>query len=152
MQETGCGAVKLEGGGRMADTIGFLTGRGIPVRAHIGLAPQSIHTLGSFRAQGRNEAAQWMECVNGAGAIEEDGGAVSGGGAPRRSAPRPPGGGRPRAQAPAAEGVGGQDGAGGGGARGAIEEDVPADAPGGCHGASDDVGDGRVDTDAGHVG
>ncbi len=81
MQETGCGAVKLEGGARMADTIEFLTGRGIPVMAHIGLTPQSIHTLGSFRAQGRNEAAQLMEGGNGAGPIEEDGRAVAEAGA-----------------------------------------------------------------------
>ena len=81
MQETGCGAVKLEGGARMADTIEFLTGRGIPVMAHIGLTPQSIHTLGSFRAQGRDEAAQLMEGGNGAGPIEEDGRAVAEAGA-----------------------------------------------------------------------
>jgi 3-methyl-2-oxobutanoate hydroxymethyltransferase len=55
MKETGCGAIKLEGGVRMAETIAFLTGRGIPVMAHVGLTPQSINTLGSFRAQGRRE-------------------------------------------------------------------------------------------------
>lgn len=81
MQETGCGAVKLEGGVRMADTIEFLTGRGIPVMAHIGLTPQSIHTLGSFRAQGRDEAAQLTEGGNGMGPIEEDGRAVAEAGA-----------------------------------------------------------------------
>lgn len=81
MQETGCGAVKLEGGARMADTIEFLTGRGIPVMAHIGLTPQSIHTLGSFRAQGREEAAQLLQGGNGAGPIEEDGTAVAEAGA-----------------------------------------------------------------------
>lgn len=56
MQETGCGAVKLEGGVRMADTIRFLTERGIPVMAHIGLTPQSINTLGGFKTQGRDTA------------------------------------------------------------------------------------------------
>ena len=81
LQETGCGAVKLEGGARMADTIEFLTGRGIPVMAHIGLTPQSIHTLGSFRAQGRDEAAQLIEGGNGVGPIEEDGRAVAEAGA-----------------------------------------------------------------------
>lgn len=55
MQETNCGAVKLEGGARMADTIRFLTERGIPVMAHIGLTPQSTHTMGGFKTQGRDE-------------------------------------------------------------------------------------------------
>lgn len=55
MKETGCGAVKLEGGKRMADTIRFLTERGIPVMAHTGLTPQSSHVLGGFKTQGRNE-------------------------------------------------------------------------------------------------
>lgn len=55
MKETHCGAVKLEGGKRMAETVAFLTQRGIPVMGHIGLTPQSINTLGSFRAQGREE-------------------------------------------------------------------------------------------------
>lgn len=54
MAETGCAAVKLEGGVRMADTIRFLVDRGIPVMAHIGLTPQSSHALGGFRTQGRN--------------------------------------------------------------------------------------------------
>jgi 3-methyl-2-oxobutanoate hydroxymethyltransferase len=56
MKETGCGAIKLEGGARMAETIAFLTERGIPVMGHVGLTPQAINTLGSFRAQGRREA------------------------------------------------------------------------------------------------
>ncbi len=55
MKETGCGAVKLEGGKRMADTIRFLTDRGIPVMAHIGLTPQSSHVMGGFKTQGRDE-------------------------------------------------------------------------------------------------
>src|SRR5918995_254139 len=55
MKETGCGAIKLEGGRRMAETIAFLVERGVPVMAHIGLTPQSINTIGSFRAQGRSE-------------------------------------------------------------------------------------------------
>ncbi len=53
MKETGCGAVKLEGGQRMAKTIKFLVERGIPVMAHIGLTPQSSHTMGGFKTQGR---------------------------------------------------------------------------------------------------
>src|ERR1700742_1559670 len=65
MKETGCGAIKLEGGRRMAETIAFLVERGVPVMGHVGLTPQSINTIGSFRAQGRDEA-DW-------GPIEEDG-------------------------------------------------------------------------------
>src|SRR5579885_1972071 len=56
MAETGCAAIKLEGGEAMAATIRFLVERGIPVLGHIGLQPQSIHALGGFRAQGRSEA------------------------------------------------------------------------------------------------
>jgi len=56
LKETGCGAVKLEGGKRMAETIRFLSERGVPVMAHVGLTPQAINVLGSFRAQGREEA------------------------------------------------------------------------------------------------
>ena len=55
MKETGCGAVKLEGGSRMAETIRFLTERGIPVMGHIGLTPQSVHVMGGFKTQGRSE-------------------------------------------------------------------------------------------------
>ncbi len=53
MAETGCAAVKLEGGREMADTIRFLVDRGVPVMAHIGLKPQAVHAAGGFRAQGR---------------------------------------------------------------------------------------------------
>ena len=55
LKETGCGGIKVEGGARMAETIAFLTERGIPVMGHVGLTPQSINTIGSFRAQGREE-------------------------------------------------------------------------------------------------
>ena len=55
MKETGCGAVKIEGGRRMADTIRFLSDRGIPVMAHIGLTPQSWNTMGGFKTQGRDQ-------------------------------------------------------------------------------------------------
>jgi 3-methyl-2-oxobutanoate hydroxymethyltransferase len=55
LKETGCGAVKLEGGRRMAETIAFLVERGVPVMGHVGLTPQAINTRGSFRAQGRDE-------------------------------------------------------------------------------------------------
>src|SRR6478672_4840136 len=73
LKETTCGAVKLEGGRRMAETIRFMVERGVPVMAHVGLTPQSINTIGSFRAQGR-EQADW-------GRIEDDTLAVSEAGA-----------------------------------------------------------------------
>ncbi|TDK51059.1 3-methyl-2-oxobutanoate hydroxymethyltransferase [Antarcticimicrobium luteum] len=57
MAETGAGAVKLEGGLHMAETIAFLTARGIPVMAHIGLTPQSVNTLGGYKVQGRDDQA-----------------------------------------------------------------------------------------------
>lgn len=72
MKETDCGAVKLEGGARLAPTIRFLVDRGIPVMAHIGLTPQSINTLGGFKAQGRNEA-QWAAIEADAAAVAEAG-------------------------------------------------------------------------------
>ncbi|MEM7225737.1 MAG: 3-methyl-2-oxobutanoate hydroxymethyltransferase [Pseudomonadota bacterium] len=56
MAETGCAAVKLEGGQEMAKTIAFLTARGVPVLGHVGLMPQSVNAFGGFRAQGRNDA------------------------------------------------------------------------------------------------
>ncbi len=56
LAETGCAAVKLEGGVEMAETISFLAGRGIPVLAHIGLTPQSVNAFGGFRVQGREDA------------------------------------------------------------------------------------------------
>jgi 3-methyl-2-oxobutanoate hydroxymethyltransferase len=72
LKETGCGAVKLEGGVRLADTIRFLTERGVPVMAHVGLTPQSINTIGSFRAQGRDEA-DWGRIEADALAVAEAG-------------------------------------------------------------------------------
>ncbi len=53
MAETGAGAVKLEGGRHMAETIRFLVDRGIPVMGHIGLTPQAVHALGGYRVQGK---------------------------------------------------------------------------------------------------
>jgi 3-methyl-2-oxobutanoate hydroxymethyltransferase len=55
MKETGCGAVKMEGGVHMAETVRFLTQRGIPVMGHIGLTPQSINTMGGFKVQGKSD-------------------------------------------------------------------------------------------------
>ena len=55
MAETGCAAVKLEGGTPMAETIRFLTCRGVPVMAHIGLTPQAVNALGGYSVRGRSE-------------------------------------------------------------------------------------------------
>ena len=55
MGETGCAAVKLEGGAEMAETVRFLTERGIPVMGHVGLMPQSVNAAGGFKVQGRGK-------------------------------------------------------------------------------------------------
>ena len=60
MAETGCGAIKLEGGADMAETIHFLSRRGVPVMAHIGLTPQSVNALGGYGVRGRGEEAAAM--------------------------------------------------------------------------------------------
>jgi 3-methyl-2-oxobutanoate hydroxymethyltransferase len=56
MKETGCAAVKLEGGAAMAPTVRFLTERGIPVIGHVGLTPQAVNILGGYGARGRGDA------------------------------------------------------------------------------------------------
>lgn len=56
MKETGCAAVKLEGGEAMAPTVRFLAERGIPVIGHVGLTPQAVNMLGGYGARGRSEA------------------------------------------------------------------------------------------------
>ncbi|MEO5611468.1 MAG: 3-methyl-2-oxobutanoate hydroxymethyltransferase [Sphingomicrobium sp.] len=56
MKESGCAAVKLEGGEAMAPTIRFLTERGIPVIGHVGLTPQAVNVLGGYGARGRGQA------------------------------------------------------------------------------------------------
>lgn len=58
MAETGAPAVKLEGGVHMAETIAFLTARGVPVMAHVGLTPQSVNTLGGYKVVGRDGEAE----------------------------------------------------------------------------------------------
>lgn len=73
MAETGCAAVKLEGGESMAPTIDFLTRRGVPVMAHVGLMPQSVNVTGGYRTQGRGSVA--------AARVEADARAVSDAGA-----------------------------------------------------------------------
>ncbi len=71
LKETGCGAIKLEGGERMAETIRFIAERGVPVMAHIGLTPQSVNTMG-FKAQGRDPAG-WAPIIADARAIADAG-------------------------------------------------------------------------------
>ena len=72
MKETGAGAIKVEGGRRLAETIAFLTERGVPVMGHVGLTPQSINTIGSFRAQGRDEK-DWARIEDDAKAVAQAG-------------------------------------------------------------------------------
>ncbi len=72
MKETGCGAVKIEGGARMAETVHFLVERGIPVMAHTGLTPQSSHVMGGFKTQGRDEDT-WKAHEDDAKAVAEAG-------------------------------------------------------------------------------
>lgn len=55
LKETGCAAVKLEGGEAMAETIAFLSHRGIPVIGHVGLTPQAVNVLGGYGVRGREE-------------------------------------------------------------------------------------------------
>ncbi|MFY1637269.1 3-methyl-2-oxobutanoate hydroxymethyltransferase [Solwaraspora sp. WMMB335] len=71
MKEGGCGAVKMEGGRRVADQIATLTGAGIPVMAHVGFTPQREHTIGGYRVQGRGDAAD--EVLADAHAVAEAG-------------------------------------------------------------------------------
>jgi len=56
MKDSGCHAVKIEGGQAIAPTLRRLVDAGIPVMGHIGLTPQSVHALGGYRVQGRDEA------------------------------------------------------------------------------------------------
>jgi 3-methyl-2-oxobutanoate hydroxymethyltransferase len=57
LMQAGAQMVKLEGGGWTTDIVRFLAERGIPVCAHLGLTPQSVHALGGWRVQGRDDAA-----------------------------------------------------------------------------------------------
>src|SRR5689334_9364231 len=72
MKQTGCAAVKLEGGEAMAPTIDFLTHRGIPVIGHVGLTPQAVNVLGGYGARGR-EQAEAEKILRDARAIDEAG-------------------------------------------------------------------------------
>ena len=72
MAETGCSGVKLEGGLEMAETVRFLSTRGIPVMGHVGITPQSVNQLGGYRARGRTNA-EAAALVDDARAIAEAG-------------------------------------------------------------------------------
>ena len=72
LMAAGAQMVKAEGGAVMADTVAFLTQRGIPVCAHIGLTPQSVHQLGGYRVQGKSAAAA-QQLLQDATALEQAG-------------------------------------------------------------------------------
>ena len=72
MQETGCTAVKLEGGTRMAETVKYLTQRGIPVMGHIGLTPQGVNVAGGFKTVGRTQE-EWPQIEADATALDQAG-------------------------------------------------------------------------------
>jgi 3-methyl-2-oxobutanoate hydroxymethyltransferase len=72
MQETGCSAVKLEGGTRMSQTIRHLTQRGIPVIGHVGMTPQMVQVFGGFKTQGRT-MEEWPAIEADAKAVAEAG-------------------------------------------------------------------------------
>ena len=72
LKETGCGAIKLEGGAKMAETVRFLSERGVPVMGHVGLTPQAVNALGSFKTLGREEK-DWGPFLEDARAIAEAG-------------------------------------------------------------------------------
>jgi len=74
LRATGCQAIKLEGGVEMAETVAFLTQRGVPVMGHVGLTPQAVNALGGYRARGRDasEADRILDdarAIAGAGAF-----------------------------------------------------------------------------------
>lgn len=73
LRATGCQAVKLEGGREMAETVAFLTSRGVPVMGHVGLTPQSVNSLGGYRARGKDAGE--------AGRIRDDAAAIAEAGA-----------------------------------------------------------------------
>ena len=72
MIQTGCSAVKMEGGKDMAPTIKYLTQRNIPVMAHIGLRPQAVNVMGGYKTQGRDKD-EWEEHLEDAAAVKQAG-------------------------------------------------------------------------------
>ena len=72
LKESGAAGVKLEGGAAMAETVAFLTRRGIPVMGHVGLTPQAVNVLGGYAARGRDDA-EAEKIVSDAKALDEAG-------------------------------------------------------------------------------
>ena len=72
LKETGCGAIKIEGGAHMAETIRYLSDRGIPVMSHIGMTPQAVNMIGSFKPRGRLRS-EWAAFEEDARAVAEAG-------------------------------------------------------------------------------
>ena len=72
LKEGGAHMAKLEGGAHMAETIAFLSERGVPVCAHLGLTPQSVHKLGGYKVQGKDEDSA-AELLDDAKMLEEAG-------------------------------------------------------------------------------
>ena len=72
LKETGCAGVKLEGGEAMAETVAFLSQRGIPVMGHVGLTPQAVNVLGGYNARGRSDA-EAQKIVSDALALDQAG-------------------------------------------------------------------------------
>jgi 3-methyl-2-oxobutanoate hydroxymethyltransferase len=72
LKESGAAAVKLEGGQAMAETVAFLSQRGIPVMGHVGLTPQAVNVLGGYMARGRSDA-EAEKIVSDAKALDEAG-------------------------------------------------------------------------------
>ena len=72
LKETGCAGVKLEGGQAMAETVAFLSQRGIPVMGHVGLTPQAVNVLGGYNARGRSDA-EAQKIVSDALALDQAG-------------------------------------------------------------------------------
>lgn len=73
--QAGAQMIKLEGGGWTAEMVAFLVERGVPVCAHLGLTPQTVHVLGGYRLQGREDAAA-QKLLNDAIALEQAGAAM----------------------------------------------------------------------------
>ena len=72
ISETGCSAIKIEGGIEMSETISFLTTRGIAVMGHIGLLPQSVNSQGGYHIHGKNDA-EYKKIIQDAKSLQESG-------------------------------------------------------------------------------
>jgi 3-methyl-2-oxobutanoate hydroxymethyltransferase len=72
LKEAGAAAVKLEGGVEIAATVASIVAMGVPVMGHLGLTPQSVHAMGGYRVQGRDEERA-QQIIDGARALEDAG-------------------------------------------------------------------------------